>query len=327
MEYRYLGRSGLQVSVISIGTNQFGGPVDAEGVQAILDAGLESGINFIDTADGYGGGKSEEYIGRAIKSHRYEWIVMSKFGNYPMGKGPNTQGNSRGYMRKAVVGSLQRLGTDYIDAYLLHRPDPNTPLEETMSALNDLVHEGLVRYIGCSQFAGWQVAASNETAKQHGWEPFVASQVAYSLMNRAPEGEHITACEHYGLGLTAFTPLAGGFLTGKHKRGEGPVPGTRLARSQQRGPGVLTDTNFDRLEAWEQIAAGAGISMTQLAVGWIAAQPVVSSVICGATNADQVRENAAVSDALAQITPDVLKAVDAAAGAGGAPRQGRPRGG
>lgn len=312
MEYRFLGRSGLQVSVISIGTNQFGSPVDAEGVQGILDAGRESGINFIDAADGYGGGKSEEYIGRAIKGHRYDWVVLSKFGNYPMGPGPNTRGNSRGYMRKAIVGSLQRLDTDYLDVYMLHRPDPNTPFEETMSALDDLVREGLVRYVGCSNFAAWQVAASNEVAKQHGWAPFVASQVAYSLMNRAPEGEHINSCLHYGLGLTAFTPLAGGFLTGKHKRGQGAVPGTRLARGQQRGPGVLTDTNFDRLEAWEAVAAQAGISMTQLAVGWVAAQPAVASVICGATNADQVRENAAVSDILAQLTPEVLQAVDAA---------------
>ena len=139
MEYRYLGRSGLQVSSISIGTNQFGSPVDADGVQSILDAGLESGINFIDTADGYGGGKSEEYIGRAIKARRHDWIVLTKFGNYAAGPGPNTRGNSRGYMRKAVEGSLRRLDTDYIDVYMLHRPDPNTPFDETMAALAKLV--------------------------------------------------------------------------------------------------------------------------------------------------------------------------------------------
>jgi aryl-alcohol dehydrogenase-like predicted oxidoreductase len=316
MEYRQLGRSGLQVSVISIGTNQFGSPVDAEGTKAILDAGLESGINFIDTADGYGGGMSEQYIGRAIKDKRYEWAIMSKFGNYPMGEGPNKRGNSRGYMRKAVVGSLQRLDTDYIDVYLFHRPDPNTPIEEQMSGMNDLVREGIVRYIGCSNWAGWQVAEANETAKRYGWEPFVASQPAYSLMNRAPEGEHIQACLRYGLGLTAFTPLQGGFLTGKHKRGQAPVAGTRIERNPRATQTVLTDPNFDKLEAWEAIADQTGITMTQLAIGWVAAQPVVSSVICGATNADQVRENAAVSDVVPKITPDVLKAVDEASGLG-----------
>ena len=310
MEYRQLGRSGLQVSVISLGTNQFGSPVDADGVQSIMDAGLDSGVNFVDTADGYGGGRSEEYIGRAIKSHRFDWIVMSKFGNYPMGEGPNTRGNSRGYLRKAVAGSLRRLDTDYIDVYLFHRPDPITPLEEQMSAMNDLVRDGLVRYVGCSNWPAWQIAAANEIAHRRGWAPFVASQPAYSLMNRAPEGEHIDACLHYGLGLTAFSPLAGGFLTGKHSRGQGPVPGTRMERNPRATQTVLTESNFDNLEAWGTIAQGAGLTMTQLAIGWVAARAVVSSVICGATNAEQLRENAAVSDVLKQITPDVLGAID-----------------
>ena len=314
MEYRQLGRSGLQVSVISLGTNQFGSPVDAGGVQSIMDASLEAGINFVDTADGYGGGLSEQYIGRAIKDHRSEWVVMSKFGNYAMGEGPNNRGNSRGYLRKAVAGSLNRLDTDYLDVYLFHRPDSVTPIEEQMSAMDDLVHEGLVRYIGCSNWTGWQIAAANETAARRGWTPFVASQPAYSLMNRAPEGEHIDACTYYGVGLTAFSVLAGGFLTGKHRRGQDPVAGTRVARNPRAPQTLLTDSNFDRLEAWEAIAKGAGITMTQLAVGWVAAQPVVSSVVCGATSAEQVRENAAVSDVLAKITPDVLKAINEVGG-------------
>ena len=312
MEYRQLGRSGLQVSVISLGTNQFGSPVDADGVQTIMDAALESGINFVDTADGYGGGLSEQYIGRAVKARRSDWVVMSKFGNYAMGEGPNNRGNSRGYMRKAVVGSLSRLDTDYLDVYLFHRPDPVTPMEEQMSAMDDLVREGLVRYAGCSNWAGWQIAAASETAARRGWTPFVASQPAYSLMNRSPEGDHIEACSYYGLGLTAFSSLSGGFLTGKHRRGQGALPGTRVARNPRAPQTLLTDANFDRLEAWEAIAAQAGITMTELALGWVAKQPTVSSVICGATSADQVRENATVSDALAKITPDVLKAVDEA---------------
>ncbi len=311
MEYRTLGRSGLQVSVISLGTNQFGSPVDAAGVQTIMDAALESGINFVDTADGYGGGLSEEYIGRAIKEKRYDWIAMSKFGNYPMGDGgPNKRGNSRGYMRKALTGTLERMGTDYLDVYLFHRADPVTPIEEQMSAMNDLVTEGLVRYVGCSNWPAWQIAAANETASRHGWAPFVASQPAYSLMNRAVEGEHMDACTAYGLGLTTFSSLAGGFLTGKHRRGQAPVADTRVARNPRAGETLLTDANFDKLEAWEAIAKDAGVTMTELSLAWILAHPVVSSVICGATGAAQVQENAKVADAIAKITPEVMAKVN-----------------
>ncbi len=298
--------------MISLGTNQFGSPVDAAGVQSIMDAGHESGINLVDTADGYGGGKSEEYIGQAIKGHRSEWVVLTKFGNYQLAQGPNTRGNSRAYIRKSLIGSLQRLDTDYLDVFMFHRPDPSTPIEEQMSAMDDLVGEGLVRYIGCSNWAGWQIASANETAAHRGSAPFVASQPAYSLMNRAPEGEHMESCAYYGLGMTVYSSLAGGFLTGKHKRGQEPVPGTRVARHPRAPQTLLTDANFDRLEAWEKIAADAGVTMTQLALGWCASQPTVASVICGATGPDQVRENAAVSDALAKITPEVLAAVDAA---------------
>lgn len=313
MEYRQLGRSGLQVSVISLGTNQFGSPVDAAGTKAIMDAALESGINFVDTADGYGGGKSEEYIGQAIKDKRYDWIVMSKFGNYPMGDGgPNKRGNSRGYLRKALTGTLKRLNTDYLDVYLFHRPDLTTPIDEQMSAMNEVVQEGLVRYVGCSNWAGWQIAAANETADRRGWTPFVASQPAYSLMNRGIEGEHMDACASYGLGLTTFSSLAGGFLTGKHRRGQAPVADTRVARNPRAGETLLTDANFDRLEAWEAIAKDAEITMTELALGWVAAHPVVSSVICGATGPQQVQENAKVAEAIAKITPDVMAAIDQA---------------
>ena len=311
MEYRQLGRSGLQVSVVSLGTNQFGSPVDAAGVKSIMDAALESGINLVDTADGYGGGKSEEYIGQAIKDHRKDWVVLTKFGNYAMGEGPNNRGNSRGYIRKALVGALERLDTDYIDVYMFHRPDTRTPIEEQMSAMDDLVREGLVRYIGCSNWAGWQIASANETAAHRGTAPFVASQPAYSLMNRAPEGEHMDACAYYGLGMTVYSSLAGGFLTGKHKRGEGALPGTRVARNPRANDTLLTDANFDRLEAWQKIANEAGVTMTQLALGWCAQQTAVASVVCGATGPDQVRENAAVSDALSKLTPEVLAAVSA----------------
>ena len=312
MEYRQLGRSGLQVSVVSLGTNQFGSPVDANGTKAIMDAALDAGINFVDTADGYGGGLSEQYIGQAIKDKRYDWVVMSKFGNYPMGDGgPNKRGNSRGYMRKAITGTLKRLDTDYLDVYLFHRPDLTTPIDEQMSAMHELVQEGLVRYIGCSNWAGWQIAAANETADRRGWTPFVASQPAYSLMNRAIEGEHMDACASYGLGLTTFSSLAGGFLSGKHRRGQAPVADTRVARNPRAGETLLTDANFDKLEAWEAIAKEAGVTMTELALGWVAAHPVVSSVICGATGPQQVQENAKVAEAIAKITPEVMAKIDA----------------
>jgi aryl-alcohol dehydrogenase-like predicted oxidoreductase len=311
VEYKTLGRSGIQVSVIGIGTNQFGNPVDAEGVQTMLQAAMESGINAIDTADGYGGTLSEDYIGRAISNlgNRHDWVVMTKFGNYPMGKAPNNQGTSRGYLRKSIVGSLQRLRTDYIDLYQVHRWDPKTPVEETMSALNEVVREGLVRYVGCSNWAGWQIAEANEVARRYGWAPFVSSQPAYSLMNRTIEAEHVPACLHYGLGLIPYSPLAGGFLTGKHKRGEGAAPGTRLERNARASESTLTDANFDKLEAWEKIAADAGVTMTQLAVGWLTANPVTSTVICGATSVEQIRENAAIGDV--KLSADTVAAASA----------------
>ncbi len=309
MQYRLLGRSGLQVSVIGLGTNQFGNPVDAAGTAEILDASLESGINTIDTADIYGRGLSETYIGPAIKAKRHEWVLMTKFA-MSSGEGPNRAGGSRGYIRKAVEASLKRLDTDYIDVYQAHRWDANTPVEETMSALHDLVTAGLVRYIGCSNFTGWQMAEANLIAQQHGWEPYVSSQPQYNLMTRGIEAEHIPACLRFGLGLIPFSPLAGGFLTGKHKRGQGALPGTRMERNPRAGTTVLTDSNFDRLEAWEKIAEQAGITMTQLAIGWLTAQPVTSTVIVGATNPDQVRENALIGDIT--LSADVLKAIDEA---------------
>ena len=309
MQYRLLGRSGLQVSVIGLGTNQFGNPVDAAGTAEILDAALESGITTIDTADIYGRGLSETYIGPAIKAKRHEWVLMTKFA-MSSGDGPNRAGGSRGYIRKAVEASLKRLDTDYIDVYQAHRWDPNTPVEETMGALHDLVTAGLVRYIGCSNFTGWQMAEANLTAQQRGWEPYVSSQPQYNLMTRGIEAEHIPACLRFGLGLIPFSPLAGGFLTGKHKRGEGALPGTRMERNPRAGTTVLTDANFDRLEAWEKIASDAGITMTQLAIGWLTAQPVTSTVIVGATNPDQVRENALIGEIT--LSADVLKAIDEA---------------
>ena len=306
MNYRQLGRSGLQVSVIGLGGNTFGRTCDAARTASILDAALDEGINTVDTSDSYSAGQSEEYIGRAIAPRRDDWVVMTKFAS-PMGEGPHTKGASRGYIRKAVDASLRRLGTDYIDVYQVHRPDENTPIEETMAALHDLVTEGKVRYIGCSNYASWQVARSNEIATRYGWTPFVSSQPAYNLLNRGIEAEHVPACLEYGVGLIPYSPLAGGFLTGKYRRGEGAPEGTRYAGSPMADR-MLNDRNFDRLDALEGFARDRAITMTQLAIGWLAAQPVTSTVIIGATNPEQVRENATCADV--HLSADDLAALD-----------------
>jgi aryl-alcohol dehydrogenase-like predicted oxidoreductase len=243
MEYRKLGKSGLDVSVIGLGAITFGDPCDRSQTADVIAAARASGINVIDTADVYGGrGLSEEYVGDAIRGERHDWVVMTKFG-FPMDEGPSQQPTgSRGYIRRAVEASLRRLRVDYIDVYQIHRPDPDTPAEETMSALHDLVIEGKVRYIGCSNYGGWQIAESNGITQGRGWTPFVSSQPAYNVLNRRAEREHIPACAHYGLGVIPWGPLAGGFLTGKYRRDEPFPEGTRMATNEWARP-VLTGHN------------------------------------------------------------------------------------
>jgi aryl-alcohol dehydrogenase-like predicted oxidoreductase len=294
MEYRALGNSGLQVSVIGLGGSTFGGTCDAAQTASILDAAFDCGVNVIDTADSYSEGLSEQYVGRFLRSKRDQWVVMTKFA-LPMGEGPNRAGASRGYIRKAVEDSLRRLGTEYIDVYQVHRPDPETPAEETMSVLHDLVTEGKVRYIGCSNYAGWQIVQANEVAKRYGWTPFVSSQPRYNLLERAIESEHIPACETYGVGLIPYSPLAGGFLTGKYERGQQPPEGTRYASASPIAERVFTDRNFDRLDALRSLAASRGQSMTALAIGWLVAHPISSTVIIGATGPEQIAEGVAAA--------------------------------
>ncbi len=291
MEYRKLGRSGLDVSVIGLGGNMFGWGCDRAQSADVIAAARDAGINTIDTADIYGGpGVSEEYVGSAIRGQRESWVVMTKFAGR-MGEGPNWSGASRGYIRRAIESSLRQLGTDYIDVYQVHWPDPDTPAEETMSALHDLVTAGKVRYIGCSNYAGWQIVESNSIARQHGWTPFVSSQPLYNVIDRRVEREHIPACQHYGLGVIPYSPLAGGFLTGKYERGEEFPEGTRMA-TMEWARGVLTDRNWDRLAELRAFADERGVTMTELAIGWLVAQPAVSTVIAGATRTEQVEENA-----------------------------------
>jgi len=291
MEYRNLGASGLQVSVVGLGCNNFGMRSGEEQSTAVVRKALDLGINFFDTADVYGGrGTSEEILGRALGADRRQAVVATKFG-MPMGEGPYTSGASRRYIMSAVEASLRRLGTDYIDLYQVHFPDPRTPVEETMRALDDLVRAGKVRYTGCSNYAAWQVADAQWIARDAHLAPFVSAQNQYNLLERRVEQELVPACNRFGLGVLPYFPLAAGFLTGKYERGAELPEGTRLAAWGERSKTVLTDANFDTLDALRAFASSSGRELTDVAVGWLAAQPHVSSVIAGATRPEQVEAN------------------------------------
>jgi aryl-alcohol dehydrogenase-like predicted oxidoreductase len=306
MRFRHLGKSGLEVSVVGLGCNNFGGRLDAAGSERVVHAALDQGITLFDTADVYGQGESERILGAALKGRRDQAIIATKFAS-PMGEGPYCQGGSRRYIRQAVEASLQRLDTDYIDLYQMHRPDPRTPLEETLSTLDDLIHEGKVRYVGSSNFAGWQIADADWIARVNHWVPFVSAQNEYSLLNRTVERELIPACERFGVGMLPFFPLAAGMLTGKYRRGEAPPSGTRLARSP-RADRFLNDANFEVVERLEQFAAERGVTLLQLAISGLAAQPQVASVIAGATTPEQVAAN--VQAGLWEPSPDDLAEID-----------------
>ena len=292
MEYRNLGPTGLKVSVVGIGCNNFGRRCDEAATRDVVDAALDNGINFFDTADVYGTGQSEEFLGKAIKNKdRSQIIIASKFG-MSMGEGDLRQGASRRYIMNAVDASLKRLGTDYIDLYQQHRPDPSTPIEETLRALDDLVRAGKIRYIGNSNFAGWQVADAHWTARHNGLNPFVTAQNLYSLLDRRLEREVVPACQEYGLGILPYFPLASGMLTGKYKRGAEPPKGTRLAMWGDRAKAALSDDNFDVVEKLDNFAQQNGHTILELAFSWLATMPHISSVIAGATSPEQVKQNA-----------------------------------
>jgi aryl-alcohol dehydrogenase-like predicted oxidoreductase len=306
MEYRNLGNSGLQVSLVGLGTNQIGNRVDAEGTRAIVDKCMEMGVTFIDTADGYGGrGKSEEYLGSALKPYRREVVIATK-SVQPMGEGPYWSGASRKYLTEALDACLRRLDTDYIDLYQMHRWDNRTPVEETLRFLDDAVRSGKVRYIGGSNYTGWQVVEAAWTAKTEHLTPMISAQNAYSLLQREPERELLPACAKYGVGMIPFSPLAGGFLTGKYRPGEPPPEGTRLAG--QQGARTLTERNYDFLIKLEKFAEERGHTMIELAMGWLASQPTVATIIAGVTNPDQVVDNAKSADW--RLTPEELREID-----------------
>lgn len=294
MEYRKLGSSGLKVSVVGLGTNNFGGRIDEAQSGAVVRQALDEGINFIDTANIYGRGVSEERIGVALKGLREDVLIATKVSG-AMGDGPNSKGNSRHHIMEQVDASLRRLQTDYIDLYQMHFPDSSTPIEETIRALDYLVHQGKVRYIGCSNFSAWQTCEAIWTSRSLNLIPFVSVQPEYSMLSRGVERELIPFCEEYNLGVLPYFPLASGFLTGKYRRGE-PVPdGTRLASNARAQERTLTDANFAMLERLENFAEERGHPMVELAIAWLLGNSSVSSVIAGATKTDQVIANAKAS--------------------------------
>ena len=308
MEYKHLGRSGLQVSVVGLGCNNFGGRCDYDQSEKVVNTALDEGINLFDTADVYGGqGKSEEFLGRILKGRRSDAIIATKWG-MNMGEGPHRSGASRKYIVSAVEDSLRRLQTDYIDLYQLHRPDSSTPIEETLRALDDLVSAGKVRYIGHSNFAGWQAAEAHFVAEKGNFTPFISAQNEYNLLDRRIESELVPACNAYGVSILPFFPLASGFLTGKYRPGQDLPAGTRLANAGPMASRILNDRNFETLGRLEAFAEARGKSMVDLAIGWLASLPHVGSVIAGATKPEQVTQN--VASGSWKLSPDELAEVD-----------------
>ncbi|HSY15871.1 MAG TPA: aldo/keto reductase [Jatrophihabitantaceae bacterium] len=310
MTFRRLGNSGLAVSVAGLGTNNLGMKLDAGQSREVVHAALDAGITLFDTSDSYG--DSEQRLGELLAGHRDEVVIATKFGSDVRRHGQDNGSDwdargSRRYIRRAVEASLRRLRTDWIDLYQLHRPDPATPIEETLSALSDLVHEGKVRYLGHSNFTGFQVADAEWTARTRGAERFVSAQNNYSLLERGIETDLVPALVHYGIGLLPYFPLANGLLTGKYRRGEAAPAGSRL--QAWGAEAKLTDTVFDVVERLTSFADTRGVTLLEVAIGGLAAQPAVASVIAGATTPAQIVAN--VSAANWQPDPGDLAELDA----------------
>jgi aryl-alcohol dehydrogenase-like predicted oxidoreductase len=304
MRYRPLGNSGLLVSAVGLGCNNFGGRLDLEATRAVVDAAIEHGITLFDTADIYGGdGASETLLGEVLQGRRDEVVLATKFGHADRDLGfPAAAGakGSRSYIRRAVEASLTRLRTDYIDLYQLHTPDPITPIEETLAALDELVKEGKVRYLGHSNLSGWQLAEAAHVAAEAGLTPFISAQNHWSLLDRGVEKELVPAALHYGLGVLPFFPLAQGLLTGKARRGEAPPATSRLAEREH----LITDERLDLVEALLKWGDAHDHSLLEIAIGGLAAQPGCSSVIAGATKPEQIAANVAAGEW--EPTPDEL---------------------
>ncbi len=295
MRYRPLGNSGLTVSVVGLGCNNFGRRLDADQTRAVVDAAIEAGVTLLDTAELYGGaGRSEECLGAALAGRRDQVVLATKFGGVgDMGYGPAAGARGgRAYIRRAVEQSLRRLRTDYIDLYQMHVPDLVTPIEETISALTELVRAGLVRYIGHSNFSAVQIATAAAAAREIGAVPFISAQNHWSLLERGAEHDIVPAARQFGLGVLPYYPLANGLLTGKVRRGVAPGQGTRLAGR----PDYITEAKLDKVEALADWSHQHGRTMLEVAIGGLAALPGCTSVIAGATAAEQVRANAAAGE-------------------------------
>ena len=274
--------------MVGLGCNNFGMRVDLDGTRAVVEAALDAGVTLFDTADTYGDTKSETFLGEVLEGRRDRVVVATKFGGRMEGRG----GGSRSHIREAVDASLRRLRTDYIDVYQYHVPDGVTPFEETFGALDELVREGKVRYVGHSNLEAAQVDEVDALAREHGWNRPVSAQNEYSLLRREAEAELLPTCDRLGLGVLPYFPLASGLLTGKYRRGEAVPEGTRLSGRQE----VFTDEKFDRIEALEEFGRERGVSLLQVAIGGLLGQSAVASVIAGATKPQQVRANAAAGE-------------------------------
>jgi aryl-alcohol dehydrogenase-like predicted oxidoreductase len=313
MEYRQLGRAGVRVSVIGLGTNRLGNErIPQPVVDRMIDCAQDLGINHIDTANIYTRGQSEITLGKALKDRWQRFFLATKFRS-EIGQGPNDRGASRYHMLNAVEDSLRRLQTDHIDLYYVHSYDETTPIDETLRALDDLVHQGKVRYIGASNFASWQIAYANLLAELRGWSQFVALQNEYHLFERAPEREELPYCKEHGVGFIPYFPLAGGFLTGKYRRGQ-PAPAGSRGESSAYVQKYMTPAKYEMLEDLTIWAAARGHGINELAHAWLLAQPGVSSVISGATRPEQIESNA--QSAGWSLTPEELREVAVILGSG-----------
>jgi aryl-alcohol dehydrogenase-like predicted oxidoreductase len=291
LEHRNLGRSGLIVSAVGLGCNNFGGRSDFTATRAVVHKALDLGITLFDTSDTYGDdGASEEYLGRLLAGRRHEIVLATKFAR-PMDREGRLQGASRRYIMTAVEASLKRLNTDHIDLYQQHIADPRTPIEETLRALDDLVRQGKLRYVGCSTLAAWQVVEALWTSTHHGLHRFVSCQERYNLLERELDDALMPAIQAYGLGLIPFSPLANGLLTGKYRRDAPLPPGARLTVTPRTAGRYLTDANWAAVERLAGFCAARGHSLLELAISWLLHRPAVASVIAGATAPEQVEAN------------------------------------
>lgn len=305
VQFRRLGNTGLKVSHLCLGTMAFGRWIDAASSARVLDSALDAGINFVDTADVYGKGmdtgdhaqkgESEAILGNLLGARRQRLVLATKVRG-DMGRGPNEQGLSRGHIMAAVDASLLRLRTDYIDLYQCHSFDPHTPIEETLHALDDLVRQGKVRYIGCSNFAAWQIAKAHGISERLGLARLVSVQPQYSLLVREVERELLPFCRSEGVGVIPYSPMARGLLTGKYRKGEAPPAGTRAAAGEARLQALMSDESFERVERFRAACAEWGVAMPQVATAWVLANPAVTSAIIGASKPEQVADAVAAAD-------------------------------